>query len=745
MRKVASLFAELTLDDTAYNQGMQNAQTQAQTFGSRMQGIASSMVGFGAAATIAFAPLTAGFGSAISQAVSFDTSMTNVQAVLGRTDEEMQNLNASILELGGDSIAGPDAVALAFYDVAGGVADATTHMSILEESIATAEAGNADLIVTTNALISAVNSYSFSAEDAAYASDVLTRTVGMGKGTMNEFAAAMPEVMGLADSLSISFGDLGAMTAFLTTNGNSASAATTQLGAMMTALLNPNEKMKDGLAELGFASGQVAIEQLGLVGAFEALQSTQTATENGMASMIGSIEGLRGVTSLSGAEFDNFSATFISGIEGATDAAQIIQREGVAAQWGLLNASLSELGITVGSVILPVLNNLMADIQPIIAGITDWMGQNPQLTQGLVALGAVLAVVGPVVGVLGAGLGAIGAVIGVVLSPVGLLIGGVAALGVAFATNFGGIRDAVMPVLESIGTFISTNVLPALGSLLNWFTVEGMPAIVSFVQGTVVPAIGGFITQVTDIWNVVSPALGSLLNWFTVEGMPAISNFITGTVMPAVQGFIDVLSGAWAILSPVVTDISEGIANVAMPLIKEGFDGVRLALDSFIGGVSSAWDAMSGPVTAIRDGINGALGPVIETINTLKAGFDSLAGISGAQQSAQAATAGMSNDAAWQATLAAAGGNDFVARIAFAGLRERGGDVYQGNSYLVGERGPELFVPSQTGAIVPNAQQMGGITISGITVYANNAQEGREAADAFNQQLRFQLAASGMG
>ena len=44
----------------------------------------------------------------------------------------------------------------------------------------------------------------------------------------------------------------------------------------------------------------------------------------------------------------------------------------------------------------------------------------------------------------------------------------------------------------------------------------------------------------------------------------------------------------------------------------------------------------------------------------------------------------------------------------FGGKRAAGGPVSAGSSYLVGERGPELFTPSRSGAIVPN-NAMGGI------------------------------------
>lgn len=43
-----------------------------------------------------------------------------------------------------------------------------------------------------------------------------------------------------------------------------------------------------------------------------------------------------------------------------------------------------------------------------------------------------------------------------------------------------------------------------------------------------------------------------------------------------------------------------------------------------------------------------------------------------------------------------------------AGARANGGPVSGGSSYLVGERGPELFTPSVSGAIVPNNKMGGG-------------------------------------
>ena len=53
--------------------------------------------------------------------------------------------------------------------------------------------------------------------------------------------------------------------------------------------------------------------------------------------------------------------------------------------------------------------------------------------------------------------------------------------------------------------------------------------------------------------------------------------------------------------------------------------------------------------------------------------------------------------------------------------REFGGPVSKGRSFLVGERGPELFTPNQSGNITANNQLGGPVNIN-FNIQANDAQ-----------------------
>ena len=54
------------------------------------------------------------------------------------------------------------------------------------------------------------------------------------------------------------------------------------------------------------------------------------------------------------------------------------------------------------------------------------------------------------------------------------------------------------------------------------------------------------------------------------------------------------------------------------------------------------------------------------------------------------------------------GGTGLAGLFTGTGKKAIGGPVQSGSSYMVGERGPELFMPNSSGSIVPNNRMGGG-------------------------------------
>ena len=72
------------------------------------------------------------------------------------------------------------------------------------------------------------------------------------------------------------------------------------------------------------------------------------------------------------------------------------------------------------------------------------------------------------------------------------------------------------------------------------------------------------------------------------------------------------------------------------------------------------------------------------------------------------------------------GGSFSIGKLLFGGFRASGGPVSGGSSYIVGERGPELFTPSSSGMIHPN---------SAVTAAMNGSANGAAIEQAFSRAL----------
>ena len=77
-------------------------------------------------------------------------------------------------------------------------------------------------------------------------------------------------------------------------------------------------------------------------------------------------------------------------------------------------------------------------------------------------------------------------------------------------------------------------------------------------------------------------------------------------------------------------------------------------------------------------------------------------------------------------------------------FKAEGGPVNRGRSYIVGERGPEMFVPNTSGTIVPNnslAMGGGGVT-NVITVNVDSSSSDVQSNDGQANQFGEALAAA---
>jgi TP901 family phage tail tape measure protein len=463
MTVVATLSGVLRLDDSDFVSGMQRNRNELNSFGQRIQTSGQNVQRFGRDMTVATAPIAAYLGAAAATTQTFNRNMSNVNAILGITGDEAAALRAELLAYGTDTVAGPLAVSDAYYAIVSGVADASTHMAILDAATRTSEAGQADLMATTSGLISVMNSYGFAADDAAFVSDVFTRTVQTGVLTMDELAAAFPQVTGLASQFNIGLDELGGSLAFLTTQGFSAGQSATFMRSMLTTVLNPTADLSAAISALGYDSGAALLEAEGLVGAYTLLSQQN----GGLDGLITNSEALQGALALTNDEAAGFFDTYNSGIDGATDRAGAIQDQ--TEQWERLKSQVQGLTIQIGSALMPVLLTLVEDyIGPTITAVSAWIDENPELTGTIVLLTGALVVAGPIIAGVGTVISILGGIVSVATGLIALLTPAVTAAGAAFVASGGGVTGMGAALLAGLGPVGLMAI--AIGGLVWWMS-----------------------------------------------------------------------------------------------------------------------------------------------------------------------------------------------------------------------------------------------------------------------------------
>lgn len=234
---------------------------------------------------------------------------------------------------------------------------------------------------------------------------------------------------------------------------------------------------------------------------------------------------------------------------------------------------------------------------------------------------------------------------------------------------------------ETVGSFV----LDALTPLVSTFVNKVVPAL-SLMAGSIGKDLEGPLNGVKSILtDFVIPAFKALYSylfdyvvpfWASVFG-PAIQGISTafGKVSAAIKNNEADLAPLFNLFKSVAGFVRDTMGPAIGTILRVAFEVLGTAIAGVITGVSRVVDFLGDMITKVKQFIQLVKdNPVVS-------------GISG-----------------------------LIDRV-FGGFRAMGGPVSSGSSYIVGERGPELFTPSRSGSIVPNhALGGGGGSVINLTV-----------------------------
>ena len=251
----------------------------------------------------------------------------------------------------------------------------------------------------------------------------------------------------------------------------------------------------------------------------------------------------------------------------------------------------------------------------------------------------------------------------------------------------------------------------------------------SFILDGITPIITAFVDQGIPAIQQFAEEIGPKLKPI-IEG---VSNFVKEFLLPAVKDFYEFL---YLKLIPFLVNVFKPIFEG----LKTAFNTVKNAIDDNREGFDKLKPVIKAVAEFIRDKVapilSGAFKKALETIGTILGGlidgFGSLAGFIGDAYNALKRFVDLIKN-----NPVVKGISNVVSGI-FGGGRAEGGAVKAGTSYVVGERGAEMFVPKTDGVIIPN-NKMGGGNVTNLNINVTGAldKEGvaRQIVDILNNSF----------
>lgn len=391
-----------------------------------------------------------------------------------------------------------------------------------------------------------------------------------------------------------------------------------------------------------------------------------------------------------------------------------------------LQNSFGDLMEQVGKMLIPVLNSLIKGIQSMI----DWWNQlDGGLKIALVTFGGLLASIGPLVYIFGS----LVSVVGFFMSPLGAVVAGLAALTAAIIYVVDNM-EAFKERFSDVGWWKN-----ALIQMLQWFIefnpmsliVKGFNSVLDFFGRSKIPnpyeqmadgleelkvktkeyknEFGSFTDAISNAATKTKNALFGLGSGLGIGGNVADP---TGTATGGSQSnFVQLASEEdidfvdWEEEAETI-DTTYGASLVKL---KEQTLALKDATKEF--GLAIANDFANSFSQAVVSGENflTSIGEIFKSLAkqimamiikaaVLAALFQLIPGLG--------------------ATQAAGGGATNFMGLLTGGLtgRASGGAVVAGQPYMVGEAGPEMFMPGQSGTIIPNQNVGGGSIIPDVRI-----------------------------
>lgn len=535
---VMELFVTLAIKDTAYKQGLKDAEGNASSSTSKIGGafkavgkVAKTAMVAGSAAAVAFTK------TSIDAGMNFDTAMSQVAATMGTTVDKIGNVKAKAEEMGRTTKYTATEAAEGMNILAQAGLSADEQISGIGTVLNLASAGAMSLEESASYTAGAVKGFGDSMSNASYYADLMAKGATLantdvrGLGEAFSGSAATAKNYGqAADSVTLSLLRLAEQNV-------TGSEASTALNRAMADLYTPTDDASKALNQLGVSAYEAngdAKDFNDLVDELNgSLQGMTAEQKNNALATIFTTQGLQAFNKMT-ASSDATVQKFWKGIQDSSGSAA----QQAATQLDNLQGDITLLSSATEGLQLAFYNTFSGTIRGAIKGITSEVSGLAEAMESGGISGALSKLAQDAINFSGQlpGLTKIG----------GDLINGLIS---SVTQNSGSITTAVSQLLNNLASTISTG--------LNVFTSVGVNLLTTIANGMTqgIPTfLGQALPMLTQFTESLRSNAGKLIN----AGLTLIQNIA--------QGLINSIPVLIAYVPTIITNLA-GIINDNAPKI----------------------------------------------------------------------------------------------------------------------------------------------------------------------------------
>ena len=573
---VGTAIGYLDLDTSKFTKGFKSALGDLETFSKSTTGISGKLTSLGSAFTSVGSSLTknvtvplAGAGVAVvATASSFESAMSEVQAISGATGKDFEALTDKAKEMGAKTkfSASESAAALKYMAMAGW--DTESMLDGLEGVMQLAAASGEDLATTSDIVTDAMTAFGLSADQSTRFADVLAKTSSSANTNVALMGETFKYVAPVAGAMGYNIEDASVAIGLMANSGIKGSQAGTSLKNMLTNLAKPTDQVARYMEKLNISltdqAGNVKpLNQLllDMRGSFAELTDAQKAEyAAGIAGKEG-MSGLLAIVNSSQADFDKLTDA-INNSSGAAEKTATTMQNNLGGQLTILKSTLEGIAIAFGDLLLPAIKQFAGKLQDLLNWVNNLSDSQKEL---IVKIAAMAAAIGPVLMVSGkllTTLGKLPATLGAAKSAFGVVSGAIGAIGAP-----------VIAVVAAIGVLVA-----AFKTL--WDTNEE------------------FRNTITSIWQGIKSMFTKFLSQITEKINSLGFNF---------KSFGEMLKALWQGLCNFLAPIFIGVFQFISDTLQTILDAILGVVDFFIavfkGDWEGAWDAVKGIFESVWNGI----------------------------------------------------------------------------------------------------------------------------------------------